>query len=109
MHPGPGHKDAKQEKKRKRDETQKATMKRNRQAQPPAPPRCCRSAAAAAAVAAAMVTAEPPKSKTPDLPKAATQVQVNVPSQSPTRGQTIDAAGTAKFDPRELNIFKLAR
>lgn len=57
----------------------------------------------------AMVTAEPPKSKTPDLPKAATQVQVNVPSQSPTRGQTIDAAGTAKFDPRELNIFKLAR
>lgn len=57
----------------------------------------------------AMVTAEPAKSKSPDIGKVVPPPQASTPAQPSAKMQTIEAAGTAKFDPRALSIFKLAK
>lgn len=57
----------------------------------------------------AMVTAEPAKSKGVDTGKVVPPPQASTPSQPPTKMQTIEAADTPRFDPRALNIFKLAK
>lgn len=56
----------------------------------------------------AMVAPEPTK-KGPEPAKVAPREQASAPLQSPLNAQPIETAGTPRFDPAELNIFKLPK
>lgn len=57
----------------------------------------------------AMVTAEPTKSKGPEPGKVVPPPQASTPPQPPAKVQMIETAETPRFDPKALNIFKLAK